>query len=61
MIGKLQTGIFITGSSPNTDDVQPPKITISPGENVQQAVCHIRVAGLLIRKKKETQMLEIKI
>ena len=40
----------ITGSSSNTDEVQPPKITTSPGRDVQQAVCHIRVIGELINK-----------
>ena len=41
---------LITGWSPNTDEVQPPKITTSPGEDVWQAVCHIRAIGRLKRK-----------
>ena len=40
----------ITGSSSKTDEVQPPKITTSPGRDVQQVVCHIRVIGELINK-----------
>lgn len=43
---------LITGWSPNTDEVQPPKITTSPGEDVWQAVCHIRAIGRLKKKKK---------
>ena len=41
----------ITGSSPNNvNEVLPPKITTSPGRDVQQAVCQFRVIGELINK-----------
>lgn len=38
---------LFTCSRINTDVAHPPKIRTSPGEVVQQAVCHIRVMGLL--------------
>ncbi|RMX41272.1 hypothetical protein pdam_00012372, partial [Pocillopora damicornis] len=38
----------------NTDVAHPPKIRTSPGEVVQQAVCHIRVIGLLKPKERFT-------
>lgn len=42
---------MITGSGPSTEVAQPPKRRTSPGEDVLQAVCHIRVIGELCTRK----------
>lgn len=41
---------MITGSALNTDVAQPPNRRTSPGEDVLQAVCHIRVIGELTKE-----------